>query len=316
MNRLTVLIVFALGLVPVVAAASPEGEWDWYPGGDVLSQRSLLLRPHSMLFPPHMYLAVKPGLGLKTVDFSVDPDSGVVRRTASVMGVDVEPPVTVPLSHYAALMGRHSYARQWKTEAKRGVRDLSEAGGAGGIFSIDLPIKFPRAVQAVVGKGKPNLRVSGSETISFSGSSNWTVGQKFSEYGRQSKFPRLDMRQDLVVKLDGTIGDKIDVDWDQSSAVRTELQNRIRIRYHGYDDEVIQSVDLGNTNLSIPNTQYVSYSGTHEGLFGIKTVAKLGSVDLAVIASKQEGKPDKQRMSGGAREVQKQISDLDNKKRT
>ncbi len=316
MHRLAIAIFFIMVSVPVAAAAAVTGAWDWYPGGDVLSPSSLLLRPHGLLFPPHMYLAVKPGLELKSVDFSVDSDSGVVRRTASVMGVDVEPPVTVPLSRYAALMGRHRYAQMWKTEARRGVRDLSEAGRAGGLFSIDLPIKFPRAVQAVVGKGKPNLRVSGSETISFSGNSNWTVGQKFSEYGRQSKFPRLDMRQDLVVKLDGTIGDKIDVDWDQSSAARTELQNRIRIKYHGYDDEVIQSVDLGNTNLSIPNTQYVSYSGTHEGLFGIKTVARLGSVDLAVIASKQEGKPDKQRISGGAKEVQKQISDLENKKRT
>ncbi|MBN1503946.1 MAG: cell surface protein SprA [Candidatus Eisenbacteria bacterium] len=316
MNRLAVVIALVLALVPVAAAAALTGARDWYPRGDVLARRPLLFRPQGMLLPPHMYLAVKPGLGLKSVDFSVDSDSGVVRRTASVMGVDVEPPVTVPLSQYAMLMGRHKYAQMWKTEARRGIRDVSKAGSAGGLFSIDLPIKFPRAVQAVVGKGKPNLRVTGSETISFSGSSSWTVGQKYSEYGRQSKFPRLDMRQDLVVKLDGSIGDKIDVDWDQSSAVRTELQNRIRIKYHGYDDEVIQSVDLGNTNLSIPNTQYVSYSGTHEGLFGIKTVAKLGSVDLAVIASKQEGKPDKQRLLGGAKEVQKQISDLDNKKRT
>jgi hypothetical protein len=316
MNRLILLIVFIVASAQVSAAAAVTGVWDWCPSGDVLSSRPLLLRPHGLLLPPHMYLAVKPGLGLKSVDFSVDADSGIVRRTASVMGVDVEPPVACPLSQYVSLMGRHRYASLWRTEARRGIRDLSEAGRAGGLFSIDLPIKFPRAVQAVVGKGKPNLRVSGSETISFSGNSNWTVGQKYSEYGRQSKFPRLDMRQDLVVKLDGTIGDKIDVDWDQSSTARTELQNRIRIRYHGYDDEVIQSVDLGNTNLSIPNTQYVSYSGTHEGLFGIKTMAKLGSVDLAVIASKQEGKPDKQRIFGGAKTVEKQISDLEHKKRT
>jgi cell surface protein SprA len=206
-------------------------------------------------------------------------------------------------------VSRDVFTTLWKREAKKGIRDLSQAGRQGGLFSIDLPIQFPKAVQAVVGKGKPNLRVTGSETISFNGISNWTAGQQYSEYGRQSKFPRLDMKQDLVVKMGGTIGDKIDVDWDQSSAARTELQNRIRIRYHGYDDEIIQSVDLGNTNLSIPNTQYVSYSGMHEGLFGIKSVAKLGSVDLTVIASKQEGKQDKQRIVGGARTVQQQIQE-------
>jgi hypothetical protein len=232
------------------------------------------------------------------------------------MGVDVDPPVSCSLEQYVSIVGRDRRMTLWRREARKGLRDMSDVGTRGGLFSVDLPIQFPKAVQAIVGKGKPNLRVTGSETIAFSGQSSWTVGQQYSEYGKQSKFPRLDMRQDLVVKLDGTIGDKIDVDWDQSSAARTELENRIRIRYRGYDDEIVQSVDLGNTNLSIPHTQYVSYSGTHEGLFGVKTVAKLGSVDLTMIASKQEGKPDKQRIVGGAKTVQNQISDLDNRKRT
>ncbi len=316
MKKLILILTLAALFAPLTVQAAVIGVWHWYPSSGALSSRPLLLDPSPLLTPPHMFLVVKPGVGLKNVGFSVDADSGLVKRTATVQGVDVEPPVTFPLSQYVSLMGHDRYSSLWKREARRGIRDVSERGKSGGLFSIDLPIQFPKTVQAIVGKGKPNLRVSGSETISFSGQSNWTVGQKYSEYGRQSKFPRLDMRQDLVVKLDGTIGDKIDVDWDQSSAARTELQNRIRIRYRGYDDEVIQSVDLGNTNLSVPNTQYVSYSGTHEGLFGIKTVAKLGSLDLSVIASKQEGKPDKQRILGGAKVVQKQLSDLDYRKRT
>jgi hypothetical protein len=292
------------------------GVWEWSPSGLELSPSLLLLSPRAFLVPPEQRLALKPGLALKNSEIFVDFQSDSIRQTTSAMGIEIEPPVSSSIQRYSYLVSRDMFTTLWKREAKRGIRDVSEAGRKGGLFSIDLPIEFPKAVQAVVGRGKPNLRVTGSETIAFNGNSNWTVGQKYSEYGRQSKFPRLDMKQDLVVKMGGTIGDKIDVDWDQSSAARTELQNRIRIRYHGYDDEVIQSVDLGNTNLSIPNTQYVSYSGMHEGLFGIKSVAKLGNVDLTVIASKQEGKQDKQRIVGGARTVQKQISDLDYKKRT
>ena len=298
-----------------LSLANP-GVWEWSPSGLELSPSLLLLSPGAFMIPPEHRLALKPGLALKNSEIFVDFESDSVRQTTSAMGIEIEPPVSSSLRRYSYLLSRDVFTTLWKREAKKGIRDMSQAGRQGGLFSIDLPIEFPKAVQAVVGKGKPNLRVTGSETISFNGISNWTAGQQYSEYGRQSKFPRLDMKQDLVVKMGGTIGDKIDVDWDQSSAARTELQNRIRIRYHGYDDEVIQSVDLGNTNLSIPNTQYVSYSGMHEGLFGIKTVAKLGSVDLTVIASKQQGKQDKQRIVGGARAIEQQISDLDYKKRT
>ncbi|MFH0778397.1 MAG: hypothetical protein V2A71_07170, partial [Candidatus Eisenbacteria bacterium] len=288
----------------------------WWPSMRRLSDPLVSPVPPGLPLRPYASLAVRPALSLKSVELSVDFGADSIRRTASVMGVDVEYPISCSVSQYSTFVSRGKLGLLWRREARRGIRDVTEVDRRGGLFSIDLPVQFPRAVQAIVGKGKPNLRVTGSETISFSGQSNWTVGQKYSEYGRQSKFPRLDMRQDLVVKLDGTIGDKIDVDWDQSSVSQTELQNRIRIRYHGYDDEIIQSVDLGNTNLSIPNTQYVSYSGMHEGLFGVKTVAKLGSVDLTMIASKQEAKSDKQRIVGGAKTVQKQISDLDYRKRT
>ena len=312
---LTALLLVTGPSITGLSQANP-GVWEWSPSGLKLSPPPLLLFPSAFLTPPGQRLVLKPGLALKNSEILVDLESDSVRQTTSAMGVDIEPPVSSSIRQYSYLVSREMLATLWRSEAKKGIRDVSDAGRSGGLFSIDLPIQFPKAVQAVVGKGKPNLRVTGSETISFNGYSSWTVGQKYSEYGRQSKFPRIDMKQDLVVKMGGTIGDKIDVDWDQSSAAVTELQNRIRIRYHGYDDEVIQSVDLGNTNLSIPNTQYVSYSGTHEGLFGIKTVAKLGSVDLTVIASKQEGKQDKQRIVGGARTVQKQINDLDYKKRT
>ncbi|MCX5800423.1 MAG: cell surface protein SprA [Candidatus Eisenbacteria bacterium] len=311
----TVFLLVTGSLVAGLSFANP-GVWEWSPSGPELSPSVLLLAPRDFLTPPQERLVLKPGYALKNSEIFVDFESDVVRQTTSAMGVDVTPPVSSSIRQYSYLLSRNTLRTLWRSEAGKGIRDMSQAGRTGGLFSIDLPIQFPKAVQAVVGKGKPNLKVTGSETISFSGYSSWTVGQQYSEYGKQSKFPRIEMKQDLAVKMGGTIGDKIDVDWDQSSAAATDLQNRIRIKYHGYDDEVIQSVDLGNTNLSIPNTQYVSYSGTHEGLFGIKTVAKLGSVDVTAIASKQEGKQDKQRIVGGAKTVEKVISDLDYKKRT
>ena len=39
------------------------------------------------------------------------------------------------------------------------------------------------------------------------------------------------------------------------------LANRIQIHYKGYEDEIVRKIDLGNTSLDLPGTEYVSYGG-------------------------------------------------------
>src|SRR5204862_3657209 len=71
-------------------------------------------------------------------------------------------------------------------------------------------------------------------------------------------------------------------------------------------DDMIKSIDLGNTNLSLQGA-----SIRQEGLFGVKTVAKLGNVDLVTIASKQEGKSETSRFTPSGEKRQVRIADLD-----
>src|SRR5262249_61426672 len=130
--------------------------------------------------------------------------------------------------------------------------------------SLAVPARLPLPLSGQVGPGGPALNVSGSESIRLSGTSNWTnqtlgvVGQK------QSLFPSLDMQQDLDIRLEGQLSDRVKVNLLQNSANQVPLANRIAINYRGDEDDFIQAVDLGNTNLSLPGTQYVSYSGKNE----------------------------------------------------
>jgi cell surface protein SprA len=72
--------------------------------------------------------------------------------------------------------------------------------------------------------------------------------------GRQSQslFPSLDMQQKLDVSLTGTIGDKVSIQVDHSSEAISDNANRVRLAYNGYEDEIIQLIELGNTSLSLP----------------------------------------------------------------
>ena len=160
-------------------------------------------------------------------------------------------------------------------------------------MSFELPSPLPKRVQSLLGPGGPSLNISGSESIRLSGQSDWTnqtiglLGQK------RSLFPSLDMQQDLDIHLEGRLSDRVGVNLLQNSANQIPLENRIAINYKGDEDDLVQSLDLGNTSLTLPGTQYVSYSGKNEGLFGMKATTRMGPLDVTMLASKQEGRSER-----------------------
>ena len=155
---------------------------------------------------------------------------------------------------------------------------------------MTVPIHMPGALSEIFGRGATSIKVTGRENLTFAGESRRVSDFRANESGRgQSLFPRLDMKQDLQVKLEGTIGDKVHVQVDHNSAGIGADANRINIYYQGYDDDIVRRIDLGGTNLSLPGSGLVSYAGGgHQGLFGIKSELRLGGMELHVIASKEQ----------------------------
>jgi hypothetical protein len=237
-----------------------------------------------------------------------------VRETFQYMGVPTSAYVPMTLDQYRSSLTERSLREHWMESGRRGLSKAAADQAPVGTLKLELPVEVPKSIQKVIGRGKPNLRVSGSETITISGRSTWQVDSKATEAGRQSKFPQLNLKQDLAVNVSGDIGDKINVDIDQNS--QGSLANRIRINYRGYDDEVLQTLDLGNTNLSLPGSQFVSYNGRHQGLFGVKANGRLGDLDITMIASKQEGQSGSSRFVGNSTVRTTAISDAGYTSRT
>jgi hypothetical protein len=169
---------------------------------------------------------------------------------------------------------------------------LVQTDQASGGIRFEIPVPMPKTLESIFGPGdKTSITIRGREEITIAGETR-VVNPYIGIEGRESQslFPSLDMEQKLDVSLTGTIGDKVSIQVDHSSeATLGSDANRVRLAYTGYEDEVIQLIELGNTNLSLPGSQLVSVSTNAQGLFGIKMLAKLGSTDITMIASKQEG---------------------------
>lgn len=169
---------------------------------------------------------------------------------------------------------------------------------AGGLFTFQLPIKS-RTFESIFGEGGAGLQVTGYRRISFSGRSSWDDRQQ-TAFHRQSKFPSLEMEQIYSFDISGTIGSKISVKVTQDSRNDLPLANRLILRYRGSEDDVLQSVEAGNTTLDLPGTQFLRYSSRVQGLFGIKATAQVADVSLTAIASQEKGSTQSVSISAGS----------------
>ncbi|MGE5435726.1 MAG: cell surface protein SprA [Syntrophothermus sp.] len=69
----------------------------------------------------------------------------------------------------------------------------------------------------------------------------------------------------------------------------------LKIKYTGYEDEIIQSIEAGNVSL-----QTSPLVGGSEALFGVKAVFKMGPLTLTTLASQKKGEIKEVSVSGGS----------------
>jgi hypothetical protein len=191
------------------------------------------------------------------------------------------------------------------TLLQKSIRQARQRKGSGKL-AVNVPL--PRRVERLVGEGGGNLTVSGSEQISFSGRSQWRDGVNTDQF-RQSKFPALNMDQISRFEISGTVGSKISVRVSQDNQTDIPLANRIQIRYKGDEDDILRTVEAGNTTLSLPNTRFIGYSRSIQGLFGIKMEAAVGNLKLTTIASQEKGTSEHASVSAATEQGAKIIRD-------
>jgi len=114
----------------------------------------------------------------------------------------------------------------------------------------------------------------------------------------------------LRVQLEGTIGEKVHVNVNHDSERSFGPQSSVSLRYEGYEDEIIQSIEMGDISLSITGPEFVSYSIPHQGLFGAKILAQVGPVEFTTIASRESGSTESSEFVGQATMVEDSILDI------
>lgn len=167
-------------------------------------------------------------------------------------------------------------------------------------FVLEIPsIAIPKAMQKVLGNAPPKLSLDGTQKVSLEAGSIKRKNVAIYEADNSSRFD-IKMEQETNIRLAGTIGEKIAVNLKYNSKQDEQIfdPNNVSIKYTGDEDEVIQSIEAGNITLSLAGSRYISYSTASQGLFGVTSKFKYGNLDLALIASQEEGEKSTQSYIG------------------
>lgn len=180
-------------------------------------------------------------------------------------------------------------------EQRRGLLD----------FHFRVPAGQESAFTTIFGQPEVNLRVNGMADMSV----GTTIQKTWDPALPPDQQLRVDpaFHQNLQLNIQGTVGDKLTIQTDWDTERMFDYQNRLRIVYEGYEDEIIRSIEMGNVSVQTGNS-LIRGSGS---LFGIKAVADVGALRLTSILSQQKGERNVETITGGAQEQSIRISPAD-----
>ena len=242
-----------------------------------------------------------------STEFELDYDKGLIILTPKFdnsSDIQLFPQVILPLDEYFDLAFQEQFY-QLLDQAVQASFDSEERDEGQGLIPeivIDLPkIAQTRTVRRLLGNKAGRLSLNGSQKVTLEGGYSYNSNRD-SENDNAEDF-NMKVRQDLILQLRGTVGEKIHVNVNHRSTSEDDLfsePSEVNVRYEGTEDEIVKTIDGGNISLSLSGSNYISYNASSEGLFGIKSEMEIGNLDITTIVGQDQAKNDTKTRNGDA----------------
>lgn len=227
--------------------------------------------------------------------------------TETLDGYDVRTPIRLPFETYrdirfdAAIRSNYESLISQQTRMAQGDA-LEEVMGKLTKLKIYIPGADNSFFSTLFGPPTVSLQIAGNIDINASYSMEDTQNPTLISSGTNVRQDP-NFSQQVSLNLTGEIGDKLTIlaDWDTERPF--EYENQLSIKYQGYEDDIIQSIEAGNVSLTLPT----SLISSNQALFGIKAKAQLGGLSLTTIASQKRGKNETLTINSGSQEAKTDI---------
>ncbi|MFC1477519.1 cell surface protein SprA [candidate division KSB1 bacterium] len=270
---------------------------------------------------PQLVYPTGLGIGQKGKAYNPDRENFITRTTVldsltnayfiseKISSFDLSIPLAVGREQFRDYYSDVTFNRLWHEATLRTLSATEEEKRSGAGLNIHIPVPFQsEKMQRYLGSDQITLNVDGQVDITGNLIKNDYSQVKDVYRGSDYSFK---MEQTQRFNISGKIGDKIDVKVDQNSQNDIDLMNRISLRYTGDSDEIFRSIEAGNVSLSLPGSQFITFSGVNRGLFGFKTVSQVGALQITSVASLERGEKNSRRFKGGATSTKTIIKDYE-----
>jgi cell surface protein SprA len=146
----------------------------------------------------------------------------------------------------------------------------------------------------IFGGNTIDIRPQGSAELSFGVNRSRSENPRIPE--RQRSITTFDFDQQIQLNLLGSIGDKMNLNFNYNTEASFDFENKIKLQYEGKEDEIIQNIEAGDVSLPLSGS-LITGSQT---LFGIKTRLRFGKLTATTVFSQERGQRKEINVAGGA----------------
>ncbi|MBV6446294.1 MAG: hypothetical protein IFNCLDLE_02585 [Ignavibacteriaceae bacterium] len=224
----------------------------------------------------------------------IDSTGGFVNIKEFIGNMPYKYTLRLPFDQYLKMAMDNKNAGMWQDlgykyelkETKKGLSDFLKD-----ITDFEIPLPSV-GVLSIFGPPVISLRIGGAVDIHAAWRNESTEGITASLLGNTRNEP--DFKQQVQINVSGTIGDKLNINADWNTERNFEYENQLKIKYTGYEDEIVQSVEAGNVSL-----QTSGLVGGSEALFGVKANFKMGPFTLTALVSQKKAEVKEKDLGGG-----------------
>lgn len=226
----------------------------------------------------------KPGL-------EYDTETGQYKFTQKFDdGSDYRPPTYMEIEEFQEFQKEQGVKEYWK-EKTATEEEFNQPKASP--FRPQIKVES-EAFDRIFGGNTIDIRPAGSAELIFGVNSNRTENPAIPE--RQRRNTNFNFDQRIQLNIIGNIGDKMKITTNYNTQAIFEFENQMKLDYTGYDDEILQKIEMGNVALPL-NSQLITGS---QSLFGLKTELKFGRLTVTSVFSQQRGQRKEITTEGGA----------------
>ena len=217
----------------------------------------------------------------------VDSLMSQIMMREALEGIDIAPMVPIEMATYLTEQ-RESLLRRLRDSSlfTYEMKKPMSAAELGVLIDQATNITIPLPQSPIFGIfGKPEVSINVNGEVNVQAGWRWDTQRlgTASVLGQTQSAPIFN--QNIQVNVSGRIGDKFRMNVDWNTLNQFEFNNRFKVGYEGYDDDIIKRVEFGNVNLETQSTLI----GGGQTLFGVRADFQFGPLFLKTIASQRRG---------------------------